>query len=202
MANSSSGPADYLGGYGTGSSFFASPPFNAGTFNNNSNAFLNPSANNFEYGSSWKPPKSFTEINYNAKAPTFTDSMKSGFVYGGNQLQQQQPQPQQPSVLKDDQKQPSAREQYRDALWKKLPEALSSGLSNVFGSSGGGISAGNANVYSSGDLTFVQPGTITTPAQQGVFSKVLGVAAPIVGLMGGPAAPFIAAGLGGLSRVV
>lgn len=34
----------------------------------------------------------------------------------------------------------------------------------------------------------------------GILSQVAGIAAPVVGLMGGPTAPFIAAGLGGISR--
>jgi len=34
----------------------------------------------------------------------------------------------------------------------------------------------------------------------GILSQVAGIAAPVVGMMGGPTAPFIAAGLGGISR--
>lgn len=37
--------------------------------------------------------------------------------------------------------------------------------------------------------------------EQSLFGKIAGIAAPIVGLMGGPTAPFISAGLGAASRV-
>jgi len=39
-----------------------------------------------------------------------------------------------------------------------------------------------------------------TPGQKGLFSQIAGIAAPVVGLMGGPTAPFISAGLSGLSE--
>jgi len=39
-----------------------------------------------------------------------------------------------------------------------------------------------------------------TPGQKGLFSQIAGIAAPVVGMMGGPVAPFISAGLSGIGE--
>lgn len=39
-----------------------------------------------------------------------------------------------------------------------------------------------------------------TPGKKGLFSQIAGIAAPVVGLMGGPTAPFVAAGLSGIGQ--
>jgi len=73
----------------------------------------------------------------------------------------------------------------------------SSGGSN-FGSASSQRVTENASVYNPPQM---QPYTVSgVQGKPGILSQVAGVAAPVVGMMGGPTAPFISAGLGGLSR--
>ena len=56
----------------------------------------------------------------------------------------------------------------------------------------------NASVYTPPQMA---PYTVQgVQGRPGVLSQVAGIAAPVVGMMGGPTAPFISAGLSGLSR--
>ena len=69
---------------------------------------------------------------------------------------------------------------------------------------GSGIQGGSSSVLDNlGVVTPSQHAPVVipgTPGKRGFASQIAGIAAPVVGLMGGPTAPFIAAGLGGLSQ--
>ncbi len=56
----------------------------------------------------------------------------------------------------------------------------------------------NASIYTPPQMS---PFTVQgVQGQPGLLSQVAGIAAPVVGMMGGPTAPFISAGLSGISR--
>jgi hypothetical protein len=70
---------------------------------------------------------------------------------------------------------------------------------------GGGFTPGGAQRVTEDASVYTPPqiAPFTVQGAQGspgFLSQVAGIAAPVVGMMGGPTAPFIAAGLGGISR--
>lgn len=92
------------------------------------------------------------------------------------------------------------KDKYRDQAERDAEER-----SRQSSSYGGGFTPGgaqrvteDASVYTPPQMSpFTVQGAQGSP---GLLSQVAGIAAPVVGMMGGPTAPFIAAGLGGISR--
>lgn len=78
------------------------------------------------------------------------------------------------------------------------------------GGQGTGVAVGEGSSASGGQVLenfgYIQPAqhAITvaqgTPGRRGFLSQIAGIAAPVVGMMGGPIAPFISAGLGGIGQ--
>ena len=174
---------------------------NFGYGSNPSPSFFTPSNDAFDASKAWGPDSNWSASNYdwsdkNTNNPDFTSMLKSQ-AFGEN---------------------PTARDIYRGGL--ELVKAISalggqpgsyrSGYGNQqrgYGSGSsdeGELSSNNGTVRKAGELTFVTPPTpqyVTTPREQNLASTIFGAAAPIVGMMGGPTAPFISAGLGAASRL-
>lgn len=94
-----------------------------------------------------------------------------------------------------------SRDTYRaqaEAAAREEEKRISSSTASGFNQGSSQRVTENASVYTPPQMApFTVQGVQGRP---GVLSQVAGIAAPVVGMMGGPTAPFISAGLGGLSR--
>jgi hypothetical protein len=93
-----------------------------------------------------------------------------------------------------------SRDKYRSQVEQKARDEERRGSSWEGGFTPGGAQrvTEDASIYTPSQIApFTVQGAQGSP---GILSQVAGIAAPVVGMMGGPAAPFIAAGLGGVSR--
>jgi hypothetical protein len=143
-------------------------------------SYFTPSNNALDVSKAWGPSSNWSALSYdwsgkNPNNPDFTSMVKSQ-TFG-------------------EQQQPSARENYNTGLklLEALPKALFAfgGQQNGYGNAASsGLSSGSGGVSTSGDLTFVMPQqqqSIVKPGQPSVWSRLAGVAAPLVGAaIGGP----------------